>query len=165
LDKTAPLVSVIILNYNGKDYLENCIRSVLKTQYQNFEVILVDNASTDTSIGKAKALFGNDLRLTIVRSNVNLGFSGGNNLGFYHSSGRYVAFLNNDTVVDPNWLKPLIDTMENDPSIGIAQSLIFNIDGKTIQNGGWIFSNHLIRKYPSCALNDGRLCFESTFFL
>lgn len=158
-----PLVSVVILNYNGRDCLENCVNSVLKSQYDNFEVILVDNASTDGSIERARDIFGNNERLTILRSNLNLGFSGGNNLGFARSKGTYIVFLNNDTLVEPTWLRALVDAMENDPSIGIAQSLIFNIDGKTIQNGGWLFSNYLIRKCPLCAHQPSTLRFEPIF--
>jgi GT2 family glycosyltransferase len=163
LSQNDPLVSVIILNYNGRDCLENCANSVLKTQYGNFEIILVDNASTDGSIERARDLFGNNQRLTILRSNLNLGFSGGNNLGFAHSKGVYVVFLNNDTVVDPYWLRALVDVMENEASIGIAQSLIFNIDGETIQNGGWLFSNYLIRKHPLCADYPSTLKLEAVF--
>jgi GT2 family glycosyltransferase len=158
LSRAYPLVSVIILNYNGKDCLKNCVTSVLKTQYARFEIILVDNASTDNSLEEAKTLFGNNPKLTIIKSNVNLGFSGGNNLGFEHSNGEYIVFLNNDTTVDPNWLTALVNAMENDPSIGIAQSLIFSIDGQKIQSAGWLFSNYLIRKYPLYA--DQPISFE-----
>lgn len=94
-----PSVSIIILNYNGKDYIEQCISSVLKTNYPNFEVILVDNASTDNSIELIEESFKNDLRLKIFRNSANLGFATGNNIGFENATGSYVAFLNNDTVV------------------------------------------------------------------
>ena len=143
-----PLVSVVILNYNGKNCLSNCLRSVLKSSYPNFEVVLVDNASKDDSLKTAQEAFGADPRLTIVANRVNVGFSGGNNVGFDHSMGEYIAFLNNDTVVDSEWLTALVDAMQNDPSIGLAQSMILNIDGKTIQTAGWLFSNYLVHKYP-----------------
>jgi GT2 family glycosyltransferase len=142
---SAPLISVIILNYNGKNYLDNCIESVLKTRYPNFEVILVDNASTDNSLQSIKKKFVKDIRLKIIENSDNLGFSGGNNVGYSFSKGQYIAFLNNDTTVDPDWLSRLFDAMENDETIGLAQSIIYNIDGEKIQQGGWVYSNYLMR--------------------
>ena len=140
----APLVSVIILNYNGNNYLENCISSVLKTSYPNFEVILVDNASTDLSLTRVKEAFGNDARLKIIENPVNLGFSGGNNVGFNYSQGDYIAFLNNDTIVDSEWLTHLVNALQNDETIGLAQSMILTINGEKIQTAGWLFSDYLV---------------------
>jgi GT2 family glycosyltransferase len=142
--KDSPSVSVIILNYNGQKFLNNCLKSVFKTNYPNFEVILVDNASTDQSLRMAKDAFGSDERLKIVANTENLGFSGGNNLGLKYASGKYISLLNNDTEVDPQWLKHLVNTLENDESIGLAQSLILMIDGEAIQWGGWLYSDFLI---------------------
>lgn len=144
LSKDAPLVSVVILNYNGKKYLANCIASVLKTSYPNYEVVLVDNASTDQSLTAIKENFRNDSRLKIVENPVNLGFSGGNNVGFTHCSGDYIAFLNNDTTVDSEWLTHLVNALESDPSIGLAQSMILTIDGEKIQTAGWLYSDYLV---------------------
>jgi GT2 family glycosyltransferase len=142
-----PLVSVIILNFNGKDSLEKCVSSVLETKYQNFEVVLVDNASTDSSLTLIESSFGNDKRLKIIRNAENLGFSGGNNIGFNHSMGSYVVFLNNDTSVDPYWLTPLIDAFVSDKTIGLAQSLLLTISGKEIQTAGWLLSDYLVFGY------------------
>ncbi|MCW4024078.1 MAG: glycosyltransferase family 2 protein [Candidatus Bathyarchaeota archaeon] len=142
---STPLISVIILNYNGKNYLDNCIDSVLKTSYPNFEIILVDNASTDNSLKNIKKKFGKNTSLKIIENSDNLGFSGGNNIGYSFSKGEYVTFLNNDTIVDPDWLSTLYDAMKEDETIGLAQSIIYNIDGEKIQQGGWIYSNYLLR--------------------
>ncbi|MBE3116508.1 glycosyltransferase family 2 protein [Candidatus Bathyarchaeota archaeon] len=142
-----PLVSVIILNYNGERYLDNCLSSVLKTEYSNFEVILVDNASKDSSIANALENFGSDPRLKLVRNNVNLGFSGGNNVGFTCSKGAFIVFLNNDTIVDSNWLKYLVESLQNDETIGLAQSMILMINGDKIQTAGWLFSDYLVFKH------------------
>lgn len=147
LTEVYPFVSIVVLNFNGKDYLPNCIDSVLKNKYPNFELILVDNASTDGSIQPIRDLYGSDPRIEIVESRENLGFSGGNNLGFEHSRGEYIVFLNNDTRVEADWLLHLVEALENDSTIGIAQSLIYSMDGKTIQSAGWIFSDYLIKKY------------------
>ncbi len=144
-----PSVSVIIVNFNGERYLANCLTSVLNTAYSNLEVILVDNGSSDSSMEIAQAFKG-DSRLKLVQSQVNVGFSGGNNLGFNHSSGDYIAFLNNDTIVEPDWLSRLVEAMQNDDTIGLAQSKILTIDGKKIQTVGWLFSNYLITKHQLC---------------
>jgi GT2 family glycosyltransferase len=158
-----PFVSVIILNFNGKRYLGNCLSSVFKTAYGNFEVILVDNASSDKSIEDAQAQFGSDRRLKIVHNTSNLGFSGGNNVGFTHAKGEYVAFLNNDTIVDPNWLRFLVETMQNDHSIGLAQSMILMINGDKIQTAGWLFSDHLVHKYGLAENKNSRLQLKPVF--
>jgi GT2 family glycosyltransferase len=144
---TPPLVSVIILNYNGESYLDNCIASVLKNSYPNFEVLLVDNASTDRSVKNAMETFGDDVRLRLIQSSENLGFSGGNNLGFAHTKGDYIVFLNNDTIVDPEWLTHLVNAMQTDASIGLAQSTILMLDGQKIQTAGWLYSNYLVQKH------------------
>jgi GT2 family glycosyltransferase len=81
-----PLVSIIVLNYNGEKYLNNCIRTVLENKYPNFEVLLVDNASTDDSIQPIKDQYSADPRLHIIVNKANLGFSGGNNLGLEYSN-------------------------------------------------------------------------------
>jgi GT2 family glycosyltransferase len=145
--ETQPFVSIIILNYNGERYLDNCLASVLKNDYKNFEVVLVDNASTDLSIKNAMQTFGSDTRVKLVQSQKNLGFSGGNNLGFAHSKGDYLVFLNNDTVVDAQWLTHLVNALQTDESIGLAQSTILMIDGKKIQTAGWLYSDYLVQKY------------------
>lgn len=151
MSQADPLVSVIILNFNGKDCLADCLGSVLKSKYANFEVILVDNASTDHALETAEEAFGVDKRLKIIRNGTNLGFSGGNNVGFDHSHGDYIVFLNNDTIVAPDWLATLVSAMQNDLTIGLAQSLILSIDGEKIQTAGWLFSNYLIHKCTLCA--------------
>jgi len=117
-----PLVSVVILNYNGlkylKDGLKECLDSVLKTDYPNFEVIFVDNGSTDESAYFARKNYKSKIK--IVENKDNLGFSEGFNTGMRTSKGKYIALLSNDMTVDPNWLNPIIKLMESDPKIGLA---------------------------------------------
>ena len=146
--KNAPLVSVIVLNFNGENYLERCLFSVLGTNYPNFEVIFVDNASTDSSLIIVEKAFGNDKRLKIFKSNENLGFSAGNNFGFGQARGDYVVFLNNDTIADPYWLAALIDAMEEDATIGLAGSTILSIDGKKLRGAGGLWSDYLLFLCP-----------------
>ena len=148
VEKNAPFVSVIILNFNGENYLERCLFSVLSTTYPNFEVIFIDNASTDSSLEKVEKGFGNDQRLRVFSSSKNLGFSRGNIFGFSHAKGEYIAFLNNDTIVDPYWLEALVSTMEKDETIGLAGSTILSMDGKKLRGAGGLWSDYLLFLYP-----------------
>ena len=158
-----PFVSIVVLNYNGKKHLQNCINSVLENAYPNFEVVLVDNASTDGSIQPIQDRYGADPKLQIIQSNVNLGYSGGNNLGLSHSRGQYIVFLNNDTTVESDWLIHLVEALEHDSSIGIAQSLIYAMDKKSVLSAGWVFSDYLIKKYALCADKPVDLKFKPVF--
>ena len=111
--------------------------SVLKSNYPNFEIILVDNASTDNSIKIIEETFGCSPLLRIVKNNANLGFAAGNNVGVSHSKGKYILFLNNDTLVEPDWLIELVKVMENQATIGAAQSKLISLaDKRTIDSAG-----------------------------
>ncbi len=159
----SPLASVIILNFNGESCLQDCLRSVLANDYPNYEVLLVDNNSSDNSLEAAEASFGGDPHLKIIKNKQNLGFSGGNNLGFNYSQGQYVVFLNNDTIVNPNWLSALVIAMEKDQTIGLAQSLIYTIKGDKVLNAGWIFNSFLVNKFELCNNRTSNLKFKPIF--
>lgn len=116
-----PLISVIILNYNGKGFLEDCVVSVLKSDYPNFEAILVDNGSSDDSVAIVEKEFSQDNRLKIIRNSQNLMFAGGNNTGILRAKGELIVILNNDTVVESNWLKEIAEAMQ-DERIAAAQT-------------------------------------------
>jgi hypothetical protein len=136
-----PSVSIIILNYNGRKNLGdscllNCLSSVLNSDYPDLEVIFVDNGSTDGSVELIKEKFRQDSRLKIVVNPENYGFARGNNIAIQHTSGDYVALLNNDVEVESNWLQELIKVMEADSTIGIAQSKILYLDRAYIQTVG-----------------------------
>jgi GT2 family glycosyltransferase len=120
-----PLVSVIILNYNGASVVDRCVQSVLDTDYSNFEVIFVDNASADGSYESVVSQFGKDRRLHFVKNDENTGFAEGNNIGLTYAKGAYITLLNNDTEVDKDWLSESIEVAESDEKIGIIQSKLF----------------------------------------
>lgn len=131
------LVSVIILNYNGAEFLEKCVESVLRTNYPCFEVILVDNASTDGSLKSIIKHFGNNPRLRVLRNDANVGFAEGNNIGLKHAKGSIISLLNNDTEVERNWLEEAVETAESDKEAGIVQSKIFfSFDRDTLESAG-----------------------------
>ncbi|PJE69127.1 glycosyl transferase family 2, partial [Candidatus Shapirobacteria bacterium CG10_big_fil_rev_8_21_14_0_10_38_14] len=95
-----PDLSIIILNYNTRDLLRDCLRSVLKSKKNSFayEIIVVDNASVDGSVEMIKREFP---QVKIIQSKENLGFAGGNNLALKKAQGKYILFLNSDTQVKP----------------------------------------------------------------
>lgn len=115
-----PLVSVIIVNYNGRELLGASLQSVLRQTYRPIEVIVVDNASSDGSAALVRGQFPDVL---LVESPVNRGFAGGNNLGWSRSGGELVAFLNNDAVADPRWLETLVGTLQRE-NLTLACSLV-----------------------------------------
>ncbi len=125
------LVSVIILNWNGERFLENCLRSVLNQSYANIEVIVVDNHSTDNSIKILQTKFP-DLKL--IKSDKNLGFAAGNNLGIKESKGEYIILLNNDTEVESNWVEELVRACQAATDIGMCASKVKYMQNRDILN-------------------------------
>lgn len=115
-----PLVSVVVVNYNGKGFLLDCLGSVLKSDYANIEVIVVDNGSTDGSVQAAGEMF-NDSRVRIINLEYNFGPAYARNRGIENSGGAYIAFLDNDTMPSPKWLNKPIEAMELDLRIGFCQ--------------------------------------------
>jgi GT2 family glycosyltransferase len=99
-----PLVSIIILNYNAGDLLLNCVDSVFKSTYPNFEVIIIDNLSTDNSHIRCKEKFE---KIQLIENKKNLGYCEGNNVGIKSANGEFILILNPDTIVDPDWLNEL----------------------------------------------------------
>jgi len=121
-----PLLSVIIPNWNGRRFLEECIDSLKGQTFQDFETILVDNGSTDSSADFAQERYGEFLR--ILRNKENLGFAGGNNVGIRMARGEYIVLLNNDTAADPYWLEELVKAARFDPAIGMWGSKVCSYD-------------------------------------
>jgi GT2 family glycosyltransferase len=137
-------VTVIVLNWNGKRFLEQCISSLLNQSYSSYEVLLVDNASVDGSIEYVKDLFGNPSKLRILALRENFGFSKGNNIGVKTcENSDYIIILNNDTQVQPNFILELVKAAEKDESVGSVGCKILSPDGNVwfsqkFTNGGFI---------------------------
>jgi GT2 family glycosyltransferase len=119
---STPLVSAIVLNWNGRDDLIECLESLTKVNYPNLEVIVVDNASTDGSVDAMRSKFD----VTIVENKQNLGFGGGCNSGLAIASGEYLLFMNNDVIADEEFLTELVNVAESNPKIGIAGPKVYN---------------------------------------
>jgi GT2 family glycosyltransferase len=97
-------LSVIILNWNGKKWTEDCIKSLNRQTLKNFEIIVVDNASSDGSVEYLKKKFP---KIKIIKAKTNLGYAGGNNLGVKKTKKDFILILNNDTVLDKNFIKEM----------------------------------------------------------
>ena len=141
---SSPKVSIIIVNYNGKELLQKCLDSLLKVNYDNFEIILVDNNSTD---GSVEFITKNYPSLKIIKLDSNKGFAEPNNVAAKISKGKYLLFLNNDTVVTPNFISEMVKVMETDKKIAICQSLLLKPDGSVDSSGDFI--DHLGVVYNS----------------
>ncbi len=148
-----PLVSIIILNRNGLNNLKCLFKDFdAKTNYSNYEIIVVDNASTDESVNYLKSL---DLPIRIIENDVNVSFSKGNNDAAKIANGEYLLLLNNDIEPTYGWLNEMVGAIVyNDDVVSVGAKLIFpfyfNVNRElsyTIQHSGDIFSE---RMYPCC---------------
>jgi len=122
-DGERPLVSAIVVNWNGLAYLPECLDSLAAQSYPALEIVVVDNGSTDGSAAYLRAQPAGG-RLRLVESPSNLGFAGGNNLGIRAAKGAYLALLNNDAVAEPHWIEALVRAAEADPAVGMCASRI-----------------------------------------
>jgi hypothetical protein len=119
-----PKVSLILVNWNGFDLTKNCIESIYKITYPNYEIVLVDNGSVN-DVERLKQLFP---AVTYIENGQNLGFVGGNNVGIRYAlktDAKYIMLLNNDTIVEPDFLTKLVDTLNSDETIGALTPKIY----------------------------------------
>lgn len=123
-----PKVAIVILNWNGKKFLQEFLPSVFNSSYPNFEIVVGDNDSTDESINFLKAFFP---LIKVIRNEKNYGFAEGYNKVLQQVSADYFILLNSDVEVLPNWIEPVIELMESDAQIAIAQPKIKSFYNKT----------------------------------
>jgi len=126
-------VSVVVVNWNGKRFLEDCLGSLSRQTYANREIILVDNGSTDSSVSYVREKFP-DVKIIELRENT--GFTGGNSAGLKAADGDFVALVNNDTRADERWLENLVQPMRKDPRVGICASKLVVADTESIDSAG-----------------------------
>lgn len=132
--ESVPSVSVIVLTYNNLELNKRCINSILKnTAYPNYELIIVDNQSTDGTREYLNGLdTGRNPQLKVILNDKNSGFAGGNNIGIKAAAGKYVLLLNNDTEVTRGWITNLVKHMENDPKCGMCGSVTNSIGNEAM---------------------------------
>jgi GT2 family glycosyltransferase len=140
-EKNYPLVSVLILNYNGKKFLDDCFKTVLDASYPNFEVIMIDNKSTDDSVAYTEE---NYPQVEVFQNGVNGGFSLAYNNSFKIAKGKYFIILNNDVTVAKNWLEPMVEEAEKDETIGALQpKLVSMLEPEKFEYAGASGKGHL----------------------
>ncbi|KAA3619717.1 MAG: glycosyltransferase family 2 protein [Calditrichaeota bacterium] len=125
---TAPLVYCLVLNLNGNEVIDEALDSILKMDYANFRVLVVDNGSTDGSLERVKSGYS---EIEVIELSENLGFGGGNNVGMQHAlknGAEWVFLLNNDIVVHENLLTELMNVGISSTSIGVLGAKIYYHD-------------------------------------
>ncbi len=130
--ETTPKASVIILSWNARSDLETCLKAVFAQDYDNTEVIVVDNGSVDESANFVATHFP---QAKLIRNEQNLGFAAGNNLGLQVAEGDILVLLNQDTEVHPSWLRALVEGLSSDAEIGIVGGKALYPD-QTLQHAG-----------------------------
>lgn len=126
--------SVIVLNWNGRPHLELCLPALVAQTFQDFETIVVDNASSrDDSLDFVRSRFPS---VRLVALETNLGFSGGNLAGVAVARGEFIVLLNNDTRPEPDWLEQLVACAEAQPEVGIVAAHLTDWDGVFTDSAG-----------------------------
>lgn len=132
-------VSIIITNFNGLRWLGPCLDSVRQQDDKNFEVIFIDNHSTDSSVAFVRSHYP---EVVVVENARDEGFAGGNNIGVRHSTGEYILLLNTDTVVPSTLLPDLLRAFDEIPNVGVVQpKLFFLYDPSKLDSCGSNFSS------------------------
>ena len=114
----SPKIAVVILNWNGRAFLEQFLPFVFASTYSNYDLIIADNASTDDSIPFLEKQYP---KTRIIRLPVNYGFAKGYNEALKHVTADYYVLLNSDVEVTPGWLEPMAELLESNPSIAACQ--------------------------------------------
>jgi hypothetical protein len=129
-----PTISIIIVTWNGRQHLDACLGAVAAQEGVDAETILVDNASTDETVEYVRSRFP---WVRLVSLDTNHGFAGGNNAGAREARGRYLAFLNNDTVADRHWLRTLWAGLDEARGIALATSrIVYMHDPEIVDSAG-----------------------------
>lgn len=151
-DHVLPSVSVVIVTYNSRRYIQTCLDALADSSLRPIETIVVDNASEDLTPDLVKLRYP---RVTLVRNDHNVGFAAGTNIGIRRSSGRYVLLLNPDAVVSRGCLRALVEHMEREDDIGLAGPRLLN-DDRSLQ--------YSIGRFPTPANQVGRLLLLNRLF-
>ncbi|MFM9908384.1 MAG: glycosyltransferase family 2 protein [Chitinophagaceae bacterium] len=135
-----PSVSIVILNWNGRKYLDQFLPSILNTTYPNKEIVIIDNASTDDSVNFVENKFPT---IKIIRLPVNYGFAKGYNEGLKQVKADYFVLLNSDVEVEPGWIEPCMELLESNKNIAVCQPKVLQYNNKTLFEyaggcGGWL---------------------------
>lgn len=153
---TEPSVGIVLLNWNTYSETKACLSSLKEVSYKNADVVVVDNNSQDDSADKLESEFE---WITLIRNDTNRGFAGGCNVGieyFKHRDYKYVLLLNNDTVVEPGFIEPLVQTAEAHQCVAGVSSVIEYKDDEGIWFAGGEFDPILVRWHRETEIKSGR---------
>jgi len=146
-----PKVNIIIVTYNFYDFTRKCLASLFQSTYENIEIILVDNGSEESIYQEFFDQYKSNPKIKFVRSEVNLGFGGGCNLGAEEVKEGYVVFLNNDTEVARGWLEPIISYMEAHQDVGACQPKLLDLRKKNYFEYAGAAGGYMdVYGYPFC---------------
>jgi len=128
-----PKVSIVFVNWNGKKYTLDLVESLKKINYNNYDIIIVDNASTDGSQKEIKREYGKNV--TLIENKENMGLAEGTNIGLREGlkrKSKYILTMNNDMIVKPDFLDILVNVMEEHPEVAVSTPLIYYMDPKNV---------------------------------
>ena len=137
-----PLVSFLTVNFNQALVTIDLLTSLEKINYENWEIILVDNGSKPSNLKEDSLTFD---KVKFIHSEKNLGFAGGNNIGLPHCAGDFIFFINNDTEVEPDLLDNLIPWMENQENLGILSPKLCYFHDKKLLQYTYIWNSKLLK--------------------
>ncbi len=137
---SSPLISAIVVNFNGRRFIGKCLESILNQSYGVHEVIVVDNASDDGSVEHLKEHFPG---IKVIRLRENIGFAGANIEGLKHADGEYIMLLNNDAEAGKDCLAGLAAAMKSNPAVGICASKVLVHGQEVIDSAGDGFATNL----------------------
>ncbi len=130
-----PSASIVVVSYNTEAHIGSCLLSLMQLRYPNFEIIVVDNGSTDGSVEMVRSHFPD---VEVVPLGTNKGFAGAASVGLYTASGDIVATVNPDVRLDPGWLSAITMTLRSRADVGVVGSKVLYPDGRTIQHAGGV---------------------------
>lgn len=163
-----PKVGVIIVTYNSGEYIKKCLESILKKNYQNLEILVVDNNSKDETVSTIQKYFNN---VNLIKNKTNVGFGGANNGGIKYLQKKqceYFLLLNPDTVSSPTLIKKLVNTFQENDRIGIAGCIItYAKNNKKIWFAGGYFNrllcftkhSYMNKSFSSTKITSGKVDF------
>nr|MBF0221239.1 glycosyltransferase family 2 protein [Desulfobulbaceae bacterium] len=134
--KLSSQVSIVVVNYNGERNIDNCLESVLSGIECDAELLVVDNASQDSSCQKLTEIAEKNKRVRVVFSPKNLGYAGAINYALKYVSGKYLAVLNMDLLVEKSWLQPLVNFLDDNPDVAAVTPLVVLMDRNLVNAAG-----------------------------
>jgi len=152
-----PKVSVIIVTWNGEEYIKRCLNSITEDTYKNIECIVVDNGSSDRTTSIISSKFDN---VTLIKLSKNEGFCRGVNVGIAHAKGDVILLINQDVIIKTGLIQALIECLESNPMIVIAGCKIYNPDGTIQHAGGILHKNGLTDHFGSGEEDKGQYDIE-----